>query len=255
LRASDGGLVASIAFKREKENPVKYKVMLKAKIYELISNNKNIVKVYYEEPFVGYVSAAKRLFMLSTFMEELKYENEPELDYLQVFEINNLKWKKDFLDPIKCPQGTKLQKEYVRNKLIGSLPFLSEITQDEVDAISMGYATISKGTEEKPSKVHEFKYNVEFVGADDDEPVIDDILRMDGIPDIVKSNGVVFKRLAERRSFDKQIFEIMGSDDKLLILKFSSDKYGNIILQHRLGMLASEYDFIYAAVWRARRKK
>ena len=43
-------------------------------------------------------------------------------------------------------------------------------------------------------------------------------------------------------------------DDKILIIKFSSKHHGNIVLEHRIGQLAAQYEYIYAIVWRVTRK-
>lgn len=262
LRESDGAILGCISFKHEKssENPVQYKVKLKRELYKLLSNNRCIENVYYEEPFIGFVNATKNLFMLRTSVEEIKYEHEPELDYLKYSEINNLKWKKEFLAPDKCPGGTELQKQYVRNKLVGMLPFLNGITQDEIDALAMGYVAVTRqkdGTEgqlETKKKARPFKYNVEFLGADYDDIVFQEFIDVCNIPDSVMNNGICFKELSGIGEFDKKVYEIMGAEDKLLILKFSSNRYGNLILKYKLGHLASNYEYIYAIVWRANRK-
>lgn len=262
IRASDGALVASLAFKHEKdkESAVKYKVLLKKQVYKLLSANKAIVNTFYEEPFLGYATSVKNLMMLRTFMEELIYENEPELDYIKFAELNNLKWKKLFLDPEKVPTGTDNQKRAVREKLIKMMPCLEEVTQDEVDAIAMAYTAATKlrdgsGDELKNKvKPKPFKYQVKFIGAD-----TDDIMLMelgDTLENIgtAASNGIQLVQLKGRENWDKQIYELMGQDDKLLILKFSSNKFGNIILQYKLGYLTS-YEYIYALVWRVNRKR
>ena len=262
IRERDGAIVGCIAFKHQKseENPVQYKVKLKRELYKLLHNNKNIVNIYYEEPFIGYVNATKNLFMLRTSVEEIKYENEPEFDYIKYVEVNNLKWKKDFLAPDKCPAGTELQKQAVKDKLIGLIPFLKDITQDEIDALAMGYVAVCKqqnGTEgqlETRKKARPFKYNIEFLGADEDEIVFQEFMDDFNIPDVVLNNGIVFREISGIGDFNKKVYDVMGNEDKLLILKFASNKYGNLVLKYRLGSLVNMHKYIYAIVWRTTRK-
>ena len=46
----------------------------------------------------------------------------------------------------------------------------------------------------------------------------------------------------------------MGSDDKLLIVKFPSDTHSDIILNYNLGAMSVQFDYIYALIWRKTRK-
>lgn len=265
LRELDGALVGCASFHREKESgetPVQYKVRLKREVYKILHNNPNFLRdVYYEEPFIGYVQATKNLLMLRTFVEELKFEYEQEFADLKVTEINNQKWKRLFLAPDKCPPGTELQKKYVRDKLLKALPFLRDITQDEVDAISMGTTACTamrEGTEtelKSKKKATPFKYNIQFLGAEDDEAIFQSLLDVCEAPREVMENGIFLTQLNGRGNFDNRVYEEMGSEDKLLILKFNSSKYGNVILEHRIGHLAETYPFLYALVWRKTRKK
>ncbi len=262
VRESDGALIATMAFKHEndKESAVKYKVLLKRVLHKLLLNNRCIEWVFYEEPFLGYVGAAKNLLMLRTLVEELIYEQEPELDYIKFHEINNMKWKKLFLYPDKVPVGTECQKAAVRKKLVVELPFLECITQDEVDATCIAYVaatSIRKGLEielQTKKKTRPFKYSVKFIGADSDDDMLMEL--GDSIDELgmVASNGVQLVSLSGRENWDKKIYETMGQEDKLLLLKFSSNKFGNIILENRLGHL-TQYEYIYALVWRTRRKR
>lgn len=262
LRESDGAVVASLSFKHEKqkESPVQYKVRLKRTFYTILKNNELIKEIFYEEPFIGYANAVKNLFMLRTFVEELKYENEPELDYIVFTEVNNQKWKRLFLAPDKCPSGTELQKKHVRDKLVSLLPFLSEITQDEVDAIAMGFTAVSKlKTGEKDDlkskkKARPFTYNIKFIGADEDDAMIQELYDICKVPKEVSEAGIKLVTLNGRGNWEDLVCEHMGLEDKLLILKFSTNKYGNVILKNRIGHLAETYKFIYAVIWRKNRK-
>ena len=227
---------------------------------ELLKSNVMLDTVYYEEPFIGYAEAAKNLLMLRTFLEELIVENEPELDYIKHFEINNMKWKKLFLAPDKCPAGTSLQKEAVRKKLEGYMPFLNVVTQDEIDAISMGFVAAAKLNDgesdelESKKKVHPFKYNIQFIGADKDDDMFVELFDICKCPQIVMSNGILFTIMSNIANFDKHVYQNMGSDDKLLIVRFNSGSHGDLVLRHKIGRLAADYDYIYAIVWRKSRK-
>ena len=261
LRESDGALYYSMAITREKdETPVQYKVRLKRFVYDILIRNPLIEHVFYEEPFIGYAESAKILLMLRTFIEELTVEHEPAFNYLKHIEINNMKWKRLFLAPTTCPPGTELQKEYVRHKLLLFLPFLSEVTQDECDAIAMGYSAIvemHKGSPESlesKKKVSPFKYEMTFIGAEADEDMIEEFMELYTGPKKILENGIVLTDIKGTTNFEKAIYETMGHEDKVLILKFSSNKHGNLILQYRIGHLASSFPFLYAIIWRKNRK-
>lgn len=264
LRKSDGALFYSLAFTREKgekgETPVQYKVRLKKAVHKILSENKCIETVYYEEPFIGYAEAARNLLMLRTFIEELIVENEPNLDYLTHLEVNNMKWKKLFLAPDKCPQGTELQKAAVRKKLESFMPYLSVVTQDEIDSICLGFVAtvqIKNGKDEdleSKKKVHPFQYNIEFLGADDDDSMLTEFWDTYSGPKKLLQNGIFLAEISGTQNFDKFVYQSMGNDDKVLIIKFESNKHANLILQYRLGYMSTTYDFIYAVVWRKSRK-
>lgn len=261
LRESDGALLYTIACSRENgESPVRYKVQLKKFVESLVKSNRTIENIYYEEPCIGYASAVSNLFMLRTFVEEMKIENEPELDYLKHMEINNMKWKSLFLAPAKCPQGTDLQKKAVRDKLLLYMPYLKSVTQDEIDAIAMGFVATTKlreGTDEQlqsKKAAKPFKYNIEFIGAEEDDDMLQEFYDVYKGPESLLQNGIKLDEVPSRAKFDKRIYELMGQDDKILILKFPSNKHGNIILEHRIGHLAATFSYIYAIVWRKNRK-
>lgn len=261
LRKSDGALAYSCSFEREEgETPVQYKVRLKRAIDTILSKNPAINLVVYEEPFVGYATAAKNLFMLRTFVEELVVENEPKYDYLKHFEYNNLAWKKGFLAPEKVPSGTEAQKKAVRHKLETYMPYLKEVTQDEIDAISMGMviAKVVKTDGEQAltakKKAHPFKYNIQFLGAEDDDIVIDEVVEYFEGPKYLFENGILWTEISGTANFDKHVYNSMGEDDKVVIVKFDSNHHGDLILKHKIGNLACEYPNIYAVVWRKSRK-
>lgn len=122
IQKSSGGLYFTISFTREKsqgETPVQYKVRLKRAINQILQNNTLIDTIYYEEPFIGYASAAPNLMMLRTSIEEIIVENEPLLNYIKHAEINNKHWKKLFLVPDKVPNGTELEKRLYARKCLG----------------------------------------------------------------------------------------------------------------------------------------
>lgn len=262
VRESDGALYYSCSFKREKqETPVQYKIRLKEAVKKILLNNRVIERVYYEEPFMGYVTSIANLMMLRTFVEELVIENEDTLGHVKHKEINNMKWKKEFLNPDKVPQGTELQKEAVRRRMLNYLPFLEPITQDEIDAYAMGFVAtvkIKNGEEyqlESKKKAKPFKYEVLFAGGDSDDDIMGYLMEIYNGPKEILANGITLEEIKSRVNFEKAIYENMGSDDRLLIIKFSSNTHGNVILEHRIGNLAATYKYIYALVWRKNRKR
>lgn len=264
MRECDGALMYSMCATRDSsgETPVHYKIRLKRQVADLLRRNKFITQIYYEEPVVANITAIANLFMLRAFIEEMIIENEPEFDYLKHYEISNMKWKKNFLAPDKVPSGTDNQKKAVRTKLENGLPFLNRVTQDEIDAICMGYVVCTTlkegGTGEElqsKKKVRPFKYNSIFVGADKDDDMLTEFYDVYNGPKKLLDNGISFTEIDGKTNFEKHIYNTMGQDDdKILIIKFSSKHHGNVVLEHKIGNLAAQYDYIYAIVWRVTRK-
>lgn len=264
VRENDGALMYSMCATRDSsgETPVHYKIRLKRQVADILRRNKYITQVVYEEPVVANITAVANLFMLRSFIEEMIIENEPEFDYLKHFEVSNMKWKKAFLAPAKVPTGTDNQKKAVRDKIELSLPFLNKVTQDEIDAICMGYVfcvnLMDGGTGEdleSKKKVRPFKYNITFIGANQDDDMLTEFYDIYNGPEYLLENGISFTEIPGKTNFEKHIYQTMGQDDdKVLIIKFSSKHHGNIVLQHRIGQLAAQYDYIYAIVWRKTRK-
>lgn len=263
MRVADAKLLYSISAKRDKvkESPVRYKLNLKNEIIELLINNPQIRRIYYEEPCIGYASAVGNLFMLRTFIEELILENEPRFDYLVHHEINNQRWKKLFLAPSKVPVGSENQKQAVYDKMLKFIPCMNEVSQDEIDAYAMGYATLmfkASGNDESvldSTKKTKFKYNIKFIGAETDDDMLEDVLDVyDGRFNVLE-NGILVAEMGAKDKFDDFVFSNMGNEDKLLIVKYSSKKHGNLTLKHKIGHLVARYPYIYALVWRAVAKK
>lgn len=265
LREDNGGLLYSCSFSREAsgdetESPVRYKVRLKQAVKQILEQNQLIDKIYYEEPFIGYASAAPNLMMLRTFVEELIIENEPRFDYVKHTEINNKKWKKLFLAPSKLPTGTEAEKKAVRVKLEEYMPFLKTVSQDEIDAISMGFVAtthIRLHTEDElnsQKKPRPFKYNIKFIGANEDDDMLLEFSDIYDGPNSLLENGLAITTCKGTEDFNKHVYKYMGNEDKVLIIKYDSKKHGNLTLQYKIGHLAACYDYIYAIVWRKTRK-
>lgn len=263
IRESDGGLMYSLTFKRDKTNetPVQYKVRLKREIKKLFMMSRLIERVYYEEPCIDNITAIANIYMLRTFVEEIIVEDEPAFDYIKHYEINNKRWKKLFLAPDKCPNNSDMEKKAVRQKLIGYMTFLNDATQDEIDAIAMGFVVatslkegISSEELESQKKPRPFRYNIEFIGAEGDDGLFTLLHDVYGGPETILQNGILFSTIDRKTNFDKHIYKQMGNDDKLLIIKFSSDTHADIILKHQIGMLSAQYPYLYALVWRYTRK-
>lgn len=264
LDRADGGLYACAALTREKgEEPVRYKVRFKEFIIDTLRKHREIRYIYYEEPTLEYATAIANLMMLRTSVEEIKIEHEQEFSYVGNSEENNLKWKKAFLAPSKVPAGSENQKKAVRDKLLSYMPMLEGITQDEVDAYCMGFAAIKMRNEgyaedelQSKKKAKPFQYEVEFIGADNEEYAIEEFLSYElKVPAVVLENGLKSVNIGPRANFDKTVYEEMGQDDKLLIIGFPSDKHGDIILKYRIGELAAMNDRLYAFIWRKSRKR
>ena len=264
IRQLDGALMYSISASREtsdNETPVKYKVKLKRAVQDILTRNKLITDIFYEEPVIANITSVANLFMLRTFIEELIVENEPDFDYIKHVEVSNMRWKKEFLAPDKVPQGTENQKKAVRAKMEGYLPFLNVVTQDEIDAACMGWVAagiLRRGGEseelQSKKKAKPFKYNITFIAANDDDGMLTDLWDVYKGPKQILENGIYFCEINAKANFEKSIYESMGNEDKLVIIKFSSKHHGNVVLQYKIGSLAAQYDYIYALVWRTNRK-
>lgn len=263
LDASSGVFLSSISLARgSDESAVRYKVEFK-KFLTRIMENLNIDTIFYEQPFLSTsftnANTVKALFMLRSSIEEIKIENEPKFDNIQHIEVPNTKWKSAILG--KVPTGTDKQKKAVQDYILDSLPMLEPLTEDEFDSTGIAFAGFrSKSTGsvhvlEAKKKYRPFSYNVEFIGAEDDEEFIDDY--MDNvyhykIPKQVLENGVTLIEISGRGLFDNHVYDCMADDDKVIILKFSSKHHSNVVLQYRLASIAQS-PYIYAIIWRKSR--
>ena len=262
MRESDGALMYTLAFTRDKkkETPVEYKVRLKRAIRDILLRNKYICQIYYEEPTIANKSAIANLFMLKTFVEEIIVEDPENFNHIKHYQVNNMRWKKEFLRPDKVPQGTEKQKAAVRQKMETYLPFLIAVTEDEIDAAALGFVAArfsimdSADDLKTKKKPRQFKYNAMFVGSDSDEALENELLDVYNGPMELLENGIDISEIDSKTDFNKHIYDKMGHDDKVLIIKFSSKHHGNIILEHRIGNLAAQFEFIYAVIWRKTRK-
>ena len=257
LSEEDGALMYTMSLEREKniETPVKYKVRMKDVFRKILLENKSIKQIYYEEPMIHNIAAVKNLYMLRTFIEEIIVEEEPALSHIKFHEINNRRWKKILLAPDKVPTGTELEKAAVKNKLVSTVPCLNGVTQDELDAIGLGFAVfMGRGLEMESVSVHKFKYNIDFLALDDDIEVFETFMDNYRGPISVAENGISLVTVDKRADFDKAVFKAMGEEDKVLILKFPNGSHNDLILKHRVGELIGMSDYIYAIVWRATRK-
>lgn len=255
----------TLAVKRDAgDDYILYKVKLKNLFLNLFKNYIQIKNVYYEEPFLGYAESSKILLALRTTIQEIKYENTPRFDYIKFKEVSNQTWKKLFLAPAKIPAGKEAQKLAVRKKLEEDyFSCFSNLTQDEVDATAMTLVCTMKvllGDEDAITSSHKikpFKYEIQFIGADNDEDMLDEFTKKSSvwkIPKKLKQDAYKLIELNGRGMFNDKVYSSMGDEDKVLVLKYDSQKYGNITLEHRIGDLASQYKYLYAIVWRTRRK-
>lgn len=264
VRESDAALLYLIDATRDKsvESPVRYKIMLKKEITELLRRNHYIHEVYYEQPIVGNVTAIPNLFMLRVFIEEMIIENEPEFNYLGNFEVNNTHWKKLLIgEEAKLPQQSDAQKAIVREYITSRIPVLSQCTQDCIDAFGLASVAAKNkqhgldGKDLTPKKAtRPFKYNSIFAAADDDEAILTEFQDLYNGPEKLIQNGVSIVYINKREKFDKAVYEAMGDDDRILIVRFDSSSHGNLILEHNIGSLAAQYEYLYAIIWRANRK-
>lgn len=266
-RSSDAAVYCTISVSRDKsgsdtESPVRYKLRLKKFVTDVLRRFPCITQVLYEEPCLDNPTAIPNTMMLRTFVEELIIENEPEFDKLYHVEINNKRWKKLFLYPEPCPVGTEREKEAVKNKILRAFPYFKDISQDEMDAIGMGVAYVSfirSGNDRDAIKsrkaIKPFEYVARFVGGDDDEDLMIQFPEVYDGPQKILSNGVNFSTIKKTTKFDRYIYETMGEEDKVLVVKYKSKDHGDVTLKNNIGELALNFEYIYAIVWRKSRKK
>jgi hypothetical protein len=265
LADNSGIPLYTVAVKRDAgDDYILYKVKLKNFFVSLFKRFLQIKSVYYEEPFLGYAESSKILLTLRTTIQEIKYENTPRFDYLKFREVSNQTWKKLFLSPLKVPAGKDAQKSAVRKKLEEEYySCYKDLTQDEVDATAMTLVCTLKillGDEDaiiSSHKVRPFKYEIQFIGADADEDMLDEFNSKAAtwkIPKKLRQEAYKLIELNGRGMFNDKVYANMGDDDKVLVLKYDSQKYGNITLEYRIGNLVTQYKYLYAVVWRSKRK-
>lgn len=259
-----GLLIYSMALERSnEETPVQYKVRFKQYIREILLRNSTISNVYYEEPFIGYVESAKILMSLRTSVEEIIAEEEPALSYLKCTEISNKVWKKKLLEPNPIPVGTKEEKEAVRLAVENRMSFMKSVTQDEIDATGLGLTVlwgISNHMEhslESKKKVRPFKFNAEFIAAYTDNEMFDILGRSLDIWNVPEElvDTIEVVSLSGTGKFKNHVYEAIGNEDKLVIMKFKMGKFGNIYIEYDISNLIGEETYMYAVCWRKSRKK
>lgn len=258
-------------FKDDDEKNIRYKVRFKALLKDFFDANKNILYTIYEEPHLQYVQAAKTLLPLSTSIEELKIESEPDLDYLVDKMYDNKKWKKQFLGDDMPSSNTEAEKKAITEKAVSLFPFYAArytkekgkkdfavFTQDERDAFGLAYVRcrelLGEIVFEKLPKQKPFKYEIEFIGASCLDAGLEAVANNIKYPESLAANGIKLCTLERGEDFDQKIYDNMEGEDKIIILEFPPSRAGKIVLKHRLGHL-KEYEYIYAVVWRKSRKK
>lgn len=260
--------VWTIAVKRDDdEGKIRYKLRLKKLIETLLINNPSIRYSEYEEPFIEYVDSASDLIALSPIVEEIKIENEPNLDYLEHELVPNKRWKKALLGD-RLPSGSDLEKNAITCEIYRLYPQLVSIngqglpmhftTQDERDATGLCVAKDKElrgeVTELKSVKVRPFKYEIEFVGGEDMDDAIEFVEQLKSIPRVVRSNGMAFTELKRGEKFDTKILQTMQNDDIICIIEFDTNVAGNLYVKYKLASY-KKYPKVYAIVWRSNRKK
>lgn len=260
--------VWSLAAKREDtEGKVRYKLKLKKLLETLIYQNPGIKYSEYEEPFIEYAESASDLLALAPTVEEIKIENEPELDYLNHELVPNKRWKKALLGD-KLPSGSALEKQAITKEIYRLYPFLCSVngkgevlhftTQDERDALGLCVAKDKElngeVSELKSVKVRPFKYEIEFVGGEDVDDAIEYVHQLKRIPKVVRENGMVITDLRRGEKFDTKVLNTMQNDDIICVIGFNTNVAGNLYVKYKLASY-KKYEKVYAIVWRSNRKK
>ena len=264
VQCKDFAPLYSISMKRGKGmSAIEYKIEFKQLVAKLILQNRSVYKnvrtIVQEEPFISAMkNTTSILLSLRTSVPELLVERKDLLSEFHYVEMNNKAWKKEFFKPDKLPNNSEQEKKMARIKLECTYPVYNNLTQDEVDAACMGIvscwrlASGQKIESKKPAR--KFNYDIEFIGSDSIEDVLETIDDLN-IPSEVVKNGVSIISLPSNGNLDKKIYSEMGDEDKVLIFKMSKKTAGNLVLKYRLYDLANMYDNIYGVVWRKNRKK
>lgn len=272
------------------EDYVRYKVRLKQTLKNFMDKHLGVLShILYEEPFIGFTNATKVLMTIRTTVKEIMLENAPKYDSIKFVEVNNQRWKHLFLFPDRVPNGTDNQKIAVQQKIVrmfGEMVFEEKcikktgetikkliFTEDECDSIGLciaGLRRIKLGLDveelKSKSKAKPFKYKIQFLTAtaeNQDEAELRgaesffDYNKVWKVPQRVVDNGIELLQLNGRGLFDKQVFEAMGQEDKLLIVSFKGGNYVDVILRNQRSDLCRDYasdEYIIAFIWRVTRK-
>lgn len=258
----DGSVLYMLAFHRDdKESPVEYKLAYKNFMRELLKKELLIEKIWYEEHFIGYADAAKVLYMLRSTIEEILLEEKMGIIYR---EMSNKKWKKYLFQMCgygKCPVGTELEKKAIKECLVAQMPCLEDVTQDELDSLGVtmvGLVFGETGELESKKKPSKFKYEAKFFGGDEEDDSDFFMQYGDGtgiVPKKLVGENCIFHVLNGKEKFDNTVYRQLCDEDVPLILRFNSGKYGDVVLENRIGDLVDECKYIYAVVWRKTRKR
>ena len=264
---TSGELICTMQLKRESENLAQYGMKSQYVLGKIFEQCPSIEYIVYEEPFIQWVQSATVLIGLRAFYYSFVEEQKAKGRVLEMIEIANTKWKKVFLAPKKLPPSSAEHKGMIASKFKELFPNI-EVTQDEMDASGLGLSFIQEykekglgGVKEElvsKAKVHPFKYNVEFLGADSLDDCLEELSYcMNGykIPKKVMENGLKVESISSRGKFDNYVYKAMGESDCLLLVEFKSNTHANVILEHKLGYLAEDYDYLYALIWRKSRKQ
>jgi len=102
-----------------------------------------------------------------------------------------------------------------------------------------------------------FEYNVFFFGEEspDFADALEVYAQLDEIPKAVRDNGYKLVEMYKTDEFDQMVYNAMDGLDIPLIIKAESKfrNMGKIILRHKLTE-EKKSTYIYAIVWRKRRK-
>lgn len=251
----DGKLGFTSAVVRGKENLIGYKIELKRYLKQLIEEY-GIKYAGYEEPFIGYAGNVKELYAISTSLEELVLEWGLET---KVVGVNNLKWKKGFLDS-KVKGNSSVQKKQIRVRAIELEPGLEVLEKnkgdyDESDAYGLGWY-IAKNVRENTidnvksgSKPRPFKYNIKILGGK--------VLGEEAVKGMRKKyeDGVIVEDISSKRSFDEQVYRLLQGKNGVLVLHFKSGKFGSKVLAEDAGEKAATNEYLTAVVTRKSRTK
>jgi hypothetical protein len=226
-----------------------YKLAVQKLLVDFIARY-DIKNAAYEEPFIGFSSSVKALYLMASVLNEIVVGYDFEL---RVIGVNNKRWKKNFVGSVKGNSET--QKRAVRDKAISLVPALEALDKRFFDGTdAFGIATYLAGCVrvgriddmKSKGKARPFGYDVTLFGGE--KPV-------EELAILKRAEEVIVMEISEKKCFNTLVFANLRRHNDALVLYFQTGVFGNIVLKYNGGALAKENAVLTAVVTRAIARK